>query len=351
MIDMFDALAAMARERLARRRPPRWIDPALATLAHDRFSDPGWIFEPKFDGERCLAFRDGAGVRLMTRNKKQVNDTYPELVDALDAQQAAAFVVDGEVVAFDGGVTSFDRLQRRIRLSDPDQARASGVPVYFYVFDVLHADGYDTTGLTLRERKTLLRRLLSFGDPLRYARHRNAEGETYWRLACQRGWEGVIAKRADAPYQHGRTLDWRTFRCENAQEFVIGGYTEPRGSRSGFGALLLGYHDAAGTLVYAGKVGTGFDEGTLLGLGSELAELERTAPAFEGGSPPRSGAHWVEPRLVGQVSFTGWTAGGELRGPRFRGLRRDKQPAAVVRERPPAPARPARGRGPAGGAR
>jgi bifunctional non-homologous end joining protein LigD len=333
VIDMSDALAALTRARTARRRQPRWVDPAFATLTHDRFSDPGWIFEPKFDGERCLAFRSGDDVRLLTRDKKQVNDTYPELVEALTAQQAGDFVVDGEVVAFDRGVTSFARLQRRIQLSDPEEARASGVPVYFYVFDVMHADGYDTTGLTLRERKSLLRRLLSFGDPLRYTTHRRAEGEHFWTQACRKGWEGVIAKRADAPYQHGRTSDWQKFKCENVQEFVIGGFTDPRGSRVGFGALLLGYHDAAGDLVYAGKVGTGFDQRTLRRLGRELARLERPRPAFERGDPPRSGSvHWVEPRLVGEVSFTEWTAAGELRHPRFQGLRRDKRPSAVVRE-------------------
>jgi DNA ligase D-like protein (predicted ligase) len=336
VIDLFDALAAQARERFARRRQPRWVDPALATLTHDRFSDPGWIFEPKFDGERCLAFRSGDEVRLLTRNRKQVNDTYPELVDALTAQQAGDFVVDGEVVAFDRGVSSFARLQRRIRLSDPEEARASGVAVYFYVFDVLHADGCDTTGLTLRERKSLLRRLLSFDDPLRYTTHHRAEGEHFWAQACRKGWEGIIAKRADAPYQHGRTSDWQKFKCENAQEFVIGGYTDPRGSRAAFGALLLGYHDAAGDLVYAGKVGkvgTGFDQRTLLRLGRELVRLERPRSAFARGGPPRSGGvHWVEPWLVGEVSFTEWTADGELRHPRFQGLRRDKRPSAVIRE-------------------
>lgn len=333
MIDMSDALAAHARARVSRRRQPHWIDPALATLTHDRFSDPGWIFEPKFDGERCLAFRSGDDVRLLTRDKKRVNDTYPELVEALAAQQAGDFVVDGEVVAFDRGVTSFSRLQRRIRLSDPEAARASGVPVYFYVFDVLHADGCDTTGLTLRERKSLLRRLLSFADPLRYTTHRKAEGERFWAQACRKGWEGIIAKRADAPYQHGRTSDWQKLKCENAQEFVIGGYTDPRGSRVGFGALLLGYHDSDGDLVYAGKVGTGFDQGTLRLLGGELARLERSRPPFGRGDPPRSGGvHWVEPRLVGEVAFTEWTAAGELRHPRFQGLRRDKRPSAVVRE-------------------
>ncbi|HEU5161000.1 MAG TPA: hypothetical protein VFU43_28645 [Streptosporangiaceae bacterium] len=211
MIDLSDALAAVARERFARRRQPHWVDPALPTVTHDRFSDPGWILEPKLDGQRCLAFRGGDGVRLLTRDREQVNDTYPELVEALGGQRAGDFVVDGEVVAFDRGVTSFARLRRRIELTDPAAARAGRVPVYFYVFDVLHTDGQDTTGLTLRERKSLLRRLLSFADPLRYMPHRRGEGEDCWERARREGWRGIVAKRADAPYQHGRTSDWRRF--------------------------------------------------------------------------------------------------------------------------------------------
>jgi ATP-dependent DNA ligase len=194
VIDLSDAMAALVRERLARRRQPHWVDPALPTPARDRFSGPDWIFEPKFDGERCLAFRDGDGVRLMTRRRVQVNDAYPALVDALAAQNADDFVVDGQVVESADGAD-----------------RAGGEPVCFYVFDVLHSDGCDTTGLTLRERKTLLRRLLSFDDPLRYTDHRDAEGEKYWQQACERGWKGMIAKRADAPYQQGRTPDWLQF--------------------------------------------------------------------------------------------------------------------------------------------
>ena len=315
---------------------PSWVEPALATLTHERFSRPGWIFERKFDGERCLAFRDGDRVSLMTRNRKQVAGTYPEIAEAIGAQQAGDFIVDGEVVAFDGRVTSFARLQQRIGLATPQQARRSGVTVYFYLFDVLYADGRDTTGLPLLERKRILRRLLSFTDPLRFTVHRNTEGEAYWRDACRRRWEGVIAKRAGAPYRHGRTTDWLKFKCENAQELVIGGYTDPQGARSGFGALLLGYHDGQGRLVYAGKVGTGFDNRTLRELHRELARLERDRPPFSAAGTrvalPRSGVHWVEPRLVGQVGFTEWTTDWQLRHPRFQGLRRDKDAADVVRE-------------------
>ena len=319
----------------ARTRQPDWLEPELATLTADRFSDPAWIFERKFDGERCLAFRAGQQLRLMTRNQQQVTSTYPEIADALRAQEASDFIVDGEVVAFDGDRTSFSRLQRRLGVSDPGPALRAEVPVYLYVFDLLWADGRDVRPLPLRERKRLLRGLLSFRDPLRFTEHRDTDGEAYWREACIKGWEGIIAKRADSPYRPGRTRDWLKFKCENAQEFVIGGYTDPRGSRTGFGALLLGYYDSDGKLRYAGKVGTGFDRRTLTSLHAALAADERPEPPFEPvRGLPRSGVHWVEPRLVAQVGFTEWTADGQLRHPRFQGLRRDKDPADVVREMP-----------------
>ena len=222
----------------ARARQPDWVEPELATLTADRFSDPAWIFERKFDGERCLAFRAGQQLRLMTRNQQQVTSTYPEIAGGLRAQEASDLIVDGEVVAFDGDRT-------------------------------------------------------------------------------------------------GRTRDWLKLKCQKAQEFVIGGYTDPRGSRTGFGALLLGYYDRDGKLRYAGKVCTGFDRRTLTSLHAALAADERPEPPFEPvRGLPRSGVHWVEPRLVAQVGFTEWTADGQLRHPRFQGLRRDKDPADVVREMP-----------------
>jgi bifunctional non-homologous end joining protein LigD len=318
----------------ARPAQPGWLDPQLATLTQDRFSDPAWIFERKLDGERCLAFRDGQRLRLMTRNQLEVTTTYPEIADALGAQQADDFIIDGEVVAFDGNQTSFARLQRRLGVRDPGSALRAEVPVYYYIFDLLWADGRDIRPLPLRERKRLLRELLSFDDPLRFTEHRDADGEAYWREACAQRWEGVIAKRADAPYRPGRSRDWLKFKCENSQEFIIGGYTDPQGSRTGFGALLLGYYDRSGKLTYAGKVGTGFDRRTLTSLHETLAAMERDRTPFERGVLPRSRVHWVEPRLVGQVAFTEWTPDGQLRHPRFQGLRRDKDPADVVRETP-----------------
>ena len=314
---------------------PSWLDPELATLTSDRFTDPAWIFERKFDGERCLPFRDGKHLRLMTRNQQQVTGTYPEIAEALRAQAATDFIVDGEVVAFDGDETSFSRLQHRLGVRDPSPALRAEVPAYIYLFDVLWADGRDVRSRPLLERKQVLRDLLSFGGPLRYAEHRDTDGEAYYREACQLGWEGLIAKRVDAPYRPGRQRDWLKFKCLNGQEFVIGGYTDPQRSRVGFGALLLGYYGADGRLHYAGKVGTGFTRSTLTSLHETLAADERPAPAFEPvHGLPRSGVHWVDPRLVAQVGFSEWTADGELRHPRFQGLRRDKDPADVVRELP-----------------
>ncbi len=316
---------------------PAWLDPELATLTKDRFSDPGWIFERKLDGERCLAFVAGAGrggVRLMTRNQHEVTSTFPEIAAALAAQRRSDCVVDGEIVAFEGSQTRFERLQQRLGVAQPSEDLLRRFPVYFYLFDVLFADGRDTRPLPLLERKRALRASLTFEDPLRYTEHRSTDGAEYYRQACRDGWEGLIAKRVDAPYRGGRTRDWLKFKCESGQEFVIGGFTDPKGSRSGFGALLLGYYDPDGRLVYAGKVGTGFDTRTLLSLHDTLAALERDTPAFDRGRLPRSKAHWVEPTLVGQVGFSEWTRDGELRHPRFQGLRQDKDPSEVVRETP-----------------
>jgi bifunctional non-homologous end joining protein LigD len=312
---------------------PGWLDPELATLTQDRFSDPGWIFERKLDGERCLAFTSGRQVRLMTRNHKEDTSTYPEITEAL-AAPAGNFIIDGEIVAFDGSQTRFARLQQRLGVRHPGPDLRAEVPVYYYIFDVLWAGNRDMRPLPLRQRKQILRGLLTFAGPLRFTEHRDTDGEAYFRQACASGWEGVIAKRADAPYRAGRTRDWLKFKCEAGQEFVIGGFTDPRGTRTGFGALLLGYYDPGHELVYAGKVGTGFTRQTLNSLHATLAGLEPDRPPFDRGHLPRSGVHWVQPRLVAQVGFSEWTTDGELRHPRFQGLRDDKDPADVIREMP-----------------
>jgi bifunctional non-homologous end joining protein LigD len=306
----------------------------LATLTDQPFSDPGWIYEPKLDGVRCLAFRDRDRVRLLSRNEKSQNATYPELVDAIAAQKARDFVVDGEVVAFRGGVTSFSRLQQRMKIADAGKARRSGVAVYYYLFDIVHLDGRDTTRLDLRDRKSLLERAIEFREPLRFSAHRNAEGEAYLSEACRKGWEGLIAKRADSIYVKGRSRDWLKLKCVARQEFVVGGWTDPQGERVGLGALLVGVYDD-GDLRYAGKVGTGYDDETLRDLGRRLSSIERkTSPFVDSDGIPRKGVHWASPKLVAEVGFTEWTSDGKLRHPRFLGLRRDKAAGDVVLERP-----------------
>ncbi|RFP87220.1 ATP-dependent DNA ligase [Rhodobacteraceae bacterium 63075] len=308
---------------------PEWCAPMLAVLTDARFSDPDWLFERKLDGERVLVFRDGDRLRLMTRNRNDVTDTWPELAEALAGQPARSFVADGEVVAFDGDVSSFARLQGRMQVSDPERARASGIAVYLYLFDLLHLDGHDLTGEPLRRRKSLLKRAFCFEDPLRYTQHRNGAGESYYEQACEKGWEGVIAKEAEAAYIHGRSRKWLKFKCANGQELVIGGFTRPEGERKGFGALLVGYYED-GALRYAGKVGTGFDEEFLSAFRERLDSRRRESSPFAGQVDEE--ALWVKPDLVAEIGFTEWTSAGKLRHPRFIGLRRDKPAEDVTRE-------------------
>jgi len=319
--------------KTGRGKQPDWLEPELATLTRERFSDPGWLFERKLDGERCLSFRSGTDVRLMTRNQKEVANNYPEVAAALgDGKEDV--IVDGEIVAFQGAQTSFELLQSRIHVARPEPALIRRVPVFYYVFDVLYAGDRDVRPLPLRERKEILAGLLPFRDPLRYTEHRDTDGEAFYAEACRQGWEGLIAKRADAPYRPGRSRDWLKFKCETNQEFVIGGFSDPQRSRVGFGALLLGYYDSSGRLVYAGKVGTGFDTRTLRSLHGEMSDLEQDQTPFGLGELPRSGVHWIEPSLVAQIGFSEWTRDGQLRHPRFQGLRRDKAATEVVREIP-----------------
>jgi bifunctional non-homologous end joining protein LigD len=331
MADLLEGLAAEERDRIVAARQPDWYPPMLARLTERRFSDPHWLFERKLDGERVLAFRDRDRVRLLSRNRAALNGSYPELVAALAGQACPDFVVDGEVVAFEGPRTSFARLQQRMQIADPERARASGVAVHYYLFDLLHLEAHDLRRLPLRRRKALLRAAIAFEDPLRFTTHRNGAGEALFREACAKGWEGLIAKRADAPYQGGRTSEWLKFKCGAGQELVIGGFSAPRGSRRGFGALLLGYYEGAG-LRYAGKVGTGFDDRTLVDLRCRLDRLASAGSPFKDEIRDAS-VTFVHPELVAEIGFTEWTADGRLRHPRFLGLRRDKPAQEVGRER------------------
>jgi bifunctional non-homologous end joining protein LigD len=294
-----------------------------AVLSREAFSDPDWLFERKLDGIRCLAIRDDDALRMLSRNDLDLAARYPEVRDALAEQSHRRFAVDGEIVAFERGRTSFARLAQRGHRT---------VAVFYYVFDLLWLDGVDVRALTLRMRKRLLRDTLSPGGRLRLSTHRNGAGEAMFDHACRQGWEGVVAKRADSPYRETRSRDWLKFKCEAGQELVIGGFTAPRGSRTELGALLLGYY-ADGQLRYAGKVGTGFDRETLEDLGQRLRALRRETSPFAAQDVIREpGLTWATPQLVAQVAFTEWTSAGRLRHPRYLGLREDKAADQVVRE-------------------
>lgn len=329
MADALDLLDADTRAKLPRAREVR-PELMLATLTQRVFSDPDWLYERKLDGMRALSTRDGAVPGLWSRNDRRLSASYPELVDALAESGPDNFVADGEIVAFEGNQTSFAKLQARIHLTGTERIRRTGVSVFYYLFDLLQYQGFDLTGLPLRERKRLLRAAFDFHDPLRFSAHRDTDGEAYLRQACADGWEGLIAKRADSTYRSGRSTDWLKLKCVKDQEFVIGGFTDPAGSRTGFGALLVGYY-AGDQLRYAGKVGTGYDNHTLRTLRRRLDGLTRdTSPFADRAREPK--AHWVRPELVAQIGFTEWTADGRLRHPRFTGLRDDKAPRDVIRE-------------------
>ena len=319
--DPFARLSGDER-RLLRSAPlPERVEPMKAVLTEERFSDPAWLFERKLDGIRCIAIKGDREVRLLSRNDLSLNARFPEVAAALASDPATQLVLDGEVVAFSGGQTSFERLQQRA------ERRTA---VYLYAFDLLYLEGHDTTRLPLHARRRLLRSAVGFHGPLRLTPSRKREGERFYEDACKRGWEGLIAKRADAPYTHGRSRDWLKFKCSAEQELVVGGYTAPRGSRSDLGALLLG-HFEDGRLRYAGKVGTGFTAATLADLAARLAPLRRdTTPFADVVREPH--VTWVEPQLVAQVGFSEWTRDGRLRHPRYLGLREDKAAQEVVRE-------------------
>ncbi len=326
-----------AKRRMKERPQPGSLRPMLAVLARPAAPLPGkgWIFEPKLDGQRCLAFRLGRSARLLSRNGRNISGNYPELVHALLAQPAADFIVDGEIVALKRGLPSFEALQPRMQISDPGRALRSGIKVFYYLFDLLYFEGHDITALPLELRKGMLGNVISFSGPLRATPYgRSGKGKAIFREQCRRGGEGILAKRAGSTYVQKRSPDWLKFKCAGGQEFVIGGYTEPGGAREAFGALLIGYY-RGGRLVYAGRVGTGFDARTLKDLFERFKPIGQKAPPFADfgeSKVPREGVHWVRPELVCEVRFGEWTRDGLLRHPSFKGLRTDKRPEDVRRE-------------------
>ena len=340
---------APLRARLARAgAPARAVDAArqpvmLASLAERPFSRPDWLFEIKYDGVRVLAARDGERVELYGRAGQVFTGRYPEVVTALRTLPLGRFVLDGEVVALDErGRPSFQRLQNRMHLTRPaDVERArSTVPVSAVFFDALALDGHDLRDVALAERKVCLALVLPARGVIRAGEHVEDRGEAFYEAAAEQRLEGIIAKRADSRYVGGRTREWLKIKCHLRQEFVIGGWTEPQGTRGWFGALHVGIYDGD-RLVYAGKVGTGFDEATLRRVWDRLQPLARARSPFDAGTPGGRGHHWVEPRLVAEVRFTEWTEEGGIRHPAFLGLRDDKDPRECRREAGPAAPAPA----------
>jgi DNA ligase D-like protein (predicted ligase) len=305
----------------------------LATLTDRRDFGDDWLLERKFDGERCVARKRGGEVRLESRTGKDLTGTYPEVREAVAAQEARDLLLDGEVVAYDGEQTSFGRLQQRLGIRTPSAQLVVEYPVVYTVFDLLEADGEDLTQRPNLERRARLAKMIRPSAAVQLSQAWRGDSEQRFDQACRSGWEGLIAKRADAPYVRGRSRDWLKLKCSWEQELVIGGYTDPAGSRTDFGALLVGYYED-GKLRYAGKVGTGYTAATLRDLGARLRKLETPESPFVDARPVPRGTHWTRPELVAQIGFAEWTKDARLRQPRFLGLRDDKPPAEVVRELP-----------------
>ncbi|HEU4764148.1 MAG TPA: DNA ligase D, partial [Candidatus Eisenbacteria bacterium] len=339
MRDVAGTLEAL-RERVHALGAPRGeLDPKEVplTLATPESAPPkgdDWSFEIKYDGVRVRALRDEDRVVLIGRSGEDVTKRYPEIAGALRELAVPRFLVDGEVIAEDErGHPSFQRLQARMGLTKPRDVAAAmiQVPVRAVFFDVLGLEGHDLRGLPLRVRQDLLARVLPPLATAQRSTHLIGHGEAFFAAAGQMGLEGVVAKRLESKYAGRRTPDWVKVKCDRRQEFVIGGYTEPQGSRAGFGALHVGVYEGS-KLIYVTKVGTGFDDAKIAAIRKLLDPLARETSPFDEGTPAGRGHRWVQPRLVCEVRFTEWTRDGGLRHPTFMGMRDDKKPEDVRRE-------------------
>jgi bifunctional non-homologous end joining protein LigD len=309
---------------------PEFVTPELATLVKEAPAGRGWVHEMKLDGYRMLCRIEAGEAAMVSRNRKDWSGNFPSIERCAARLPVESAWLDGEVVVMAAdGRTSFQALQNALTTDH-------SAKLYYFVFDLPYLNGYDLRGVPLVERKRVLESVLANAPAtLKLSEHIEASGEEFYRQACNLKLEGIISKRAQSTYQAGRCRDWVKVKCSMRQEMVVGGYTDPEGTRSGFGALLLGVYEPDGTLRYSGKVGTGFNEAMLKSLHKRLKTLETTAPAFK--NPPRGyeakGAHWLKPELVAEIEFTEWTNEGTLRHPSFQGLREDKKATDVVRER------------------
>lgn len=335
---LFSGLPQEVIEKAQKKEQPAFIPPMLATLTEDYFSSKDWLYEHKFDGVRCLAFKKKGKVHLISRNNKSMNTSYPEIVNALESDKADNFIIDGEIISVGKkGISDFQLLQGRmnVKVLEKIVGMQKLIRIKYCIFDLIYVDGFDVRSFPLIDRKKVLKKLLQYNRFLSYSTHKVGSGIAYFKYACKKGWEGLIAKHKDSVYVGARSSNWLKFKCVMDQELVIGGYTQPQGARSDFGALLVGYYKN-GKFMYAGKVGTGFSEDTLSFLGKKLRKLEIKRCPFSNFKESTQGVHWVKPHLVGEFGFAEWTRQGKLRVGRYRGLREDKSAQDVVRERPKA---------------
>ncbi len=293
-------LSKDAQKKLVKQREPNWVDPMLATLTENYFSNANYIYEHKWDGERIVAYKKGKTVRLMTRNHKEANESYPHIVLALKKYDGD-FILDGEMIASEEGKSSFGLLQLRMHTAAPKGE--SLLHISYHVFDLIYIDGYNITNLELLDRKFILHNSFSFSLPILLTEYKPKEGLKYFDYACKHGWEGLIAKEIHSQYEEGiRSKHWLKFKCLEGQEFVVGGFTKPQGHRLDFGALLIGYYDKD-ELIYAGKVGTGFSMQMLKILGDKLSKLVSSKSPFKSVDISTRDVYWVKPKLVIEVKY------------------------------------------------
>jgi bifunctional non-homologous end joining protein LigD len=334
------SLSAVEGARLAPM--PEHIQPMLATLVDHPFNDDEWLFEIKWDGYRALAYIEDERVRLFSRNQNDLTAQFPELRDLPKHVNAQKAVIDGEVAALDPeGRPSFSLMQQRTGLSAP--GRRFGTPrteisIVYYAFDLLYLDGYDLTRVDLEKRKELLAAMVTPSNRVRLSQHFVGQGEDVFRVATERGLEGIVAKRRRSCYIQKRSREWLKMKITKRQECVIGGYTDPKGSREHFGSIVLGLYDEKGRLIPVGQAGSGFTERTHADMWKLLQKLKTDRSPFAGKPDSTRRVHWVRPELVAEIKFTEWThetdgGGLKMRAPVFQGLRADKSPRECVFER------------------
>jgi bifunctional non-homologous end joining protein LigD len=319
---------------------PTAISPMLATVMEEPFDSPDWLFEIKWDGYRAIAFIEKSEVRLVSRNQNDLTAQYSDLSDLPQAVNAKTAILDGEVVVLDEhGRPSFSLMQQRTGFRERGRrvTPRPEVPVLYYAFDLLYLDGFDLRRVALEDRKRLLSSIVTEDDSLRISGHFPANGKALFEVAQQKGLEGVLAKRNGSFYEERRSREWLKIKIRHQLEAVIGGYTEPEGSRQYFGSIVLGLYDQDGNFIHVGQAGSGFTQMTLASVWKLLKPLEMKENPFQGKVEALKKVHWLKPELVAQIEFTEWThatdeGGPKLRAPVFLGLREDKDPKECVLE-------------------